>query len=158
MKKWFGILFFLAAMPLMAQSSTPTPTPLLPGPWISAKVPWDLWFKNNALVTDKTEYVHFFWNANDFKANFEVNDKTAHLADAAIYLVKNLYPADAKADWVKVDIVYVLERDTYGLPKWDSLQQVLHVEFLRSKVFIGKKLPNFTKTDPTKVFDKFQVF
>ena len=155
MKKWFVILFFLAVVPVMAQS-TPTPTPLLQGKWIAAKVPWDLWFKDNALVTDKTEYVHFFWNANDFKANFDVKDKETRLADAAVYLVKKLFPADSKADLVKVDIVYVLERDSYGLPKWDSLQQVAHIEFLRSKV-IGKKLPDFTVKSSAKVFDKFQI-
>lgn len=163
MKKWLAILFFLIVAPVMAQVSTPTPTALLPGKWTAAKVPWDLWFKDNTIVTnktntDKTEYVHFFWNANDFKANFEVKDKESHLADAAVYLVKNLFPADAKADLVKVDIVYVLERDNYGEPKWDSLQQVLHVEFLRSKMMAGKKLPNFSVKAPDKVFDKFQIF
>jgi hypothetical protein len=157
MKKWLSVLFFLIVMPVMAQS-TPTPTPLIQGKWISAKVPWDLWFKSNALVTDKTEYVHFFWNANDFKANFEVKDKESRLADAAVYLVKKLFPPDSKADLVKVDIVYVLERDTYGLPKWDSLQQVVHVEFLRSKVMNDKNLPDFSVTSPDKVFDKFKTF
>jgi hypothetical protein len=157
MKKWLTVLLFLAVMPVMAQS-TPTPTPLLQGKWTAAKVPWDLWFKNNALVTDKTEYVHFFWNANDFKANFEVKDKESRLADAAVYLVKKLLPTDSKADLVKVDIVYVLERDTYGMPKWDSLQQVLHVEFLRSKVMNGKSLPDFSVTPPDKFFDKFKIF
>src|ERR1700691_6106995 len=98
MKKWLAVLFFLTVTSVIAQSTTPTPTPLLPGKWIAAKVPWDLWFKNNALVTDKTDYVHFFWNANDFKANFEVKDKESHLADAAVYLEKNLFPTDSKAD------------------------------------------------------------
>ncbi|HXL72341.1 MAG TPA: hypothetical protein VN963_01840 [bacterium] len=157
MKKMLILIFILTAS-VVHSESTPTPTPLLPGKWIAAKVPWDLWFKDNTIVTDKIEYVHFFWNANDFKANFEVKDKEAHLADAAVYLVKKLFPADAKADLVKVDIVYVLERDSYGVPKWDSLQQVLHVEFLRSKVMAGKKLPNFSVKSPEKVFDKFQIF
>jgi len=156
MKKWLTLLLFLAVVPVMAQS-TPTPTPLLQK-WVSAKIPWDLWFKNNALFTDKVEYAHFFWNANDYKANFEVKDKEAHLADAAVYLVKNLLPADSKTDLVKVDIVYVLERDSYGLPKWDSLQQVAHIEFLRSKILKGKKMPDFTVNAPAKVFDKFQLF
>jgi hypothetical protein len=73
-------------------------------------------------------------------------------------LVKTLFPVTSKVDWVKVDIVYVLERDTYGLPKWDSLQQVLHVEYLRSKVLSGKTLPDFSVKSPAKVFDKFQLF
>ncbi len=157
MKQWLVVLLFLMVTPLLAQS-TPTPTPLLQGKWNAAKVPWDLWFKNNSMVTDKTEYVHFFWNANDFKSNFELKDKESHLADAAVYLVKKLFPPDSKADLVKVDIVYVLERDTYGMPKWDSLQQVLHVEFLRSKVITGKKLPDFSTIMPNKIFDKFQIF
>jgi hypothetical protein len=157
MKKWLVVLFFLTITPLMAQS-TPTPTPLLPGKWIAAKVPWDLWFKHNTIITDDSAYVHFFWDANDFKANFEVKDKESRLADAAIYLVKKAYPASATADLVKVDIVYVLERDIYGEPKWDSMQQVLHVEFLRSKVTAGKKLPDFSINKPDKVFDKFQIF
>jgi hypothetical protein len=157
MKKWFFILFFLTITPLMAQS-TPTPTPLLPGKWVAAKVPWDIWFKKNIIVTDDTEYVHFFWNANDFKANFEVKDKAARLADAAVYLVKKTYPPNAKADLVKVDIVYVLERDMYGMPKWDSMQQVLHVEFQKSKIMAGKKLPDFSINPPDKVFENFQIF
>jgi hypothetical protein len=157
MKKWLIILFFLGVISAMAQS-TPTPTPLLPGKWAAAKIPWDLWFKKNNIVTDNTNYVEFFWNANDFKANFEVKDKDARLADAAVYLVKKLYPADSKADLVKVDIVYVLERDSYGMPKWDSLQQVTHIEFSRSKIIVGYKLPDFSAISPDKVFDKFQVF
>jgi hypothetical protein len=157
MKKWLVVLFFLTITPLMAQS-TPTPTPLLPGKWIAAKVPWDLWFKHNTIITDDSAYVHFFWDANDFKANFEVKDKESRLADAAIYLVKKAYPSSATADLVKVDIVYVLERDIYGEPKWDSMQQVLHLEFLRSKVMASKKLPDFSINKPAKVFDKFQIF
>ena len=157
MKKILCFLLLLTASPLFAQS-TPTPTPLLAGKWVASKVPWDLWFKDNAIATDKTEYVHIFWNANDFKANFEVKDKQQHLAEAAIYLAKKAFPADSKTDWVKIDIVYVLERDTYGLPKWDSMQQICHVEFSRAKVLKGDKLPDFTKADPAKVFDKFQIF
>jgi hypothetical protein len=138
--------------------STPTPTPLLPGKWNSIKVPWDLWFKNNALVTDKTQYVHFFWNANDFKANFETKDRKQRLADAAVQLVAKLYPKGSKADLVKVDIVYVLERDDYGLPKWDSLQQVVHLEFLRSRLAKLRKVRVFTDAVIQKSFQKFEVY
>jgi hypothetical protein len=157
MKKWLIILFFLGAISTMAES-TPTPTPLLSGKWIASKVPWDLWFKKNNIVTDNINYVELFWNANDFKANFEIKDKDTRLADAAVYLVKKLYPADSKADLIKIDIVYVLERDSYGMPKWDSLQQVAHIEFSRSKIMANHKLPDFSATSPDKVFDKFQVF
>ena len=72
-------------------------------------------------------------------------------------MVKTLFPADSKADLVKVDIVYVLKRDEYGIPKLDTLQKVLHAEFLRSKVMSGKTLPDFSISAPSKVFDKFQV-
>jgi hypothetical protein len=127
--------------------------------WNVSKVPWDDWFKNNAMVTDKTDYVHFFWNAQDFKANLEVKDKKTRLAEAALELVKRLYPADAKADQVKVDIVYVLERDAYGQPKWDSLQQVAHFEFLKSKALKSTK-KKFIPTDTImgKIFDKFEFY
>ncbi len=157
MRKWLLLLSLLVITPLFAQS-TPTPTPLLPGKWNAAKVPWDLWFKDNAIATDKNEYIHIFWNANDFKANFELKDKARRMADAAIYLVKKVAPADSKTDLMKVDIVYVLQRDDYGLPKWDSMQQICHIELLRSKVFKGKKLPDFSKVSPEKVFSKFQMF
>ncbi len=127
--------------------------------WSEPTVPWDDWFKSNAMVTDKTDYVHFFWNAQDFKVNFEVKDKKVRLAEAALELVKRLYPADAKADQVKVDIVYVLERDSYGLPKWDSLQQVAHFEFLKSKALKpAKKKLVPTKAVMEKIFDKFEFY
>ncbi len=162
---------FLTSVPIFAQETpaastylaapTPAASPLsrvIPK-WSMSAVPWDAWFKDNAMVTDKTDYVHFFWNAQDFKANFEVKEKKKRLAEAALQLVSRLYPSDAKADLVKVDIVYVLERDVYGQPKWDSLQQVAHLEFLRSK---DSKLAK-TKKEPSdealqKAFDKFDLF
>lgn len=127
--------------------------------WNTSNVPWDDWFKSNAMVTDKTDYVHFFWNAQDFKANFEVKNKKVRLAEAALELVKRLYPSDASADQVKVDIVYVLERDSYGQPKWDSLQQVAHFEFLKSKALKqAKKKQVLTDTVMKKIFDKFEFY
>ncbi len=146
-----------------SMSSAPT-TPTAPPvtfieKWNASKVTWDDWFKSNAMVTDKTDYVHFFWNAQDFKVNFETQDKKVRLADAALELVKRLYPADAKADQVKVDIVYVLERDSYGQPKWDSLQQVAHFEFLKSKALKpAKKKQVLTDTVMKKIFDKFEFY
>jgi hypothetical protein len=111
------------------------------------------------MVTDKTDYVHFFWNAQDFKANFEVKEKKKRLAEAALELVKRLYPGGSKADLVKVDIVYVLERDTYGQPKWDSLQQVAHMEFLKSRVLKkSMKKSALSEAGLKKIFDKFEIF
>jgi hypothetical protein len=160
----------LAGQPKIQPASSPTAairavTGATPTPWVLKKwslpaVPWDAWFKDNALVTDKGKYVHFFWNAQDFKGNFEVKEKRQRLAAAALEIVKRLYPAKAKADWVKVDIVYVLERDEYGLPKWDSLERVAHIETLRSK---APKKPvsddsTFTAEFLKKTFDKFDLF
>lgn len=164
MKVLFLVLTCLTVVTASAQETAvdgtyTTPTPTVLKKWGMISIPWDLWFKNNAMVTDKTDYVHFFWNAQDYRANLEVKDKKQRLAEAAVQLVSQLYPADAKADQVKVDIVYVLERDTYGQPKWDSLQQVAHFEFLRSKAL---KLAH-SKKDPSlsalqKIFDKFEMF
>jgi len=144
-----------------AAAAPVTTTPVAPPieHWSLAAVPWSDWFKNNAMVTDKTEYVHFFWNAQDFKANFEVKDKKTRLAQAALELVSKLYPADAKADLVKVDIVYVLERDSYGQPKWDSLQQVAHLECSKSKLLKALK-PKGKASGAAflKIFDKFELF
>lgn len=122
-------------------------------------MPWDEWFKKNAMVTDKTDYVHFFWNAQDFKLNFEVNGKKLRLAEAALQLVSRLYPDDAKADLVKVDIVYVLERDQYGDPKWDSLQQVAHFEFHKSKALkLAKSKKDLSAAALEKIFVKYEIF
>ena len=112
MKRMIVVFFIAAAVfsrvladgldsPMTVSIATPTPDPVIVN-WSPAKVPWARWFKNNALVTDKTEYVHFFWNAQDFKASFELKDKKKRLYDAALALVSGLYPADAKADMVKV--------------------------------------------------------
>ena len=157
MKKIFPLILLFFVSFVWAES-TPTPTPLLPGKWGTIKIPWSLWFKKNALITDKTDYVHFFWNANDFKANFETKDKKHRLTAAAVQLVSQLYPKTAKADRVKVDIVYVLERDSYGDPKWDSLQQVAHFEFSRSKMTKLKNVRVFTDAMIKKYFAKFEIF
>jgi hypothetical protein len=165
-KKYLFLVFILAASVGAQETPAPATPPTGPGTpvaaiakWNSSQVPWDDWFKSNAMVTDKTEYVHFFWNAEDFKANFEVKDKKVRLAQAALELVKRLYPADGQADPVKVDIVYVLERDTYGQPKWDSLQQVAHFEFLKSKALkaSGKK-NSFSEAWMDKFFDKLEIY
>jgi|HubBroStandDraft_1064217.scaffolds.fasta_scaffold40512_2 hypothetical protein len=170
MTKLLALLFALTVARVWAQETTvPTPDSTATGTpgapvtlikkWNPATVPWDNWFKDNAMVTDKTDHVHFFWNAQDFKVNFEVKEKKARLAQAALELVNRLFPADAKEDPVKVDIVYVLERDSYGQPKWDTLQQVAHFEFSRSKALqaAGKK-NSFSATWMKKFFDKSDFF
>jgi len=142
----------------MSPDPTNTPVPVISN-WKASTVPWDNWFKMNATVTDKTDHIHFFWNAQDFKLNFEGKDKKQHLAQAALQLVSRLYPADAKSDDMRVDIVYVLERDSYGMPKWDSMQQVAHLEF--SKAMAAKLAKNnkpLTDAQMKKVFAKFEIY
>ena len=156
-----------------AQTGTAS-TPLIIKTWKVASVPWDAWFEKNTLVTDKSEapwdyspadsgpyvpYVHFFWNAQDFKVNFELKDKKNRLAEAALELVKRLYPKTAKADLMKVDIVYVLQRDNYGMPSWDSLIRVAHLEFSRTLALklIKKKIP-MNDDLQKKLFTQFDLF
>jgi len=137
----------------------PTSTPVVLSNWKNSTVPWDEWFKKNAMVTDKGDHVHFFWNAQDYKLNFDGKEKKARLAAAALQLVSRLYPADAKADAVRVDIVYVLERDSYGMPKWDSLEQVAHLEFSKAKTKkLAKSDKDLTEAQMKKVFTQFETY
>ncbi len=171
MKKILAAAFLLMTGTLWAQatgSTTPaapsdnpyaTATPTILKKWNFSAIPWEDWFKNNAESTDDGDYVYLFWNAQDFKANFEVKDKKRRLAEAALKLASQLYPSSAKADAVKVDLVYILERDAYNQPKLDSLQKVAHFEFLRSKVLGlagGKKEPSLAALQ--KAFDQFIVY
>jgi len=121
----FSVLLavFLVAEPTPAPKVSETPA-----------VPWSSWFAKNTMVTDKKSYVHFFWNAQDVREKFAEPAKKEFVAQAAGELVRSLYPAKASADLMKVDIVFVRERDSYGLPKWESLERVAHIELSREKV------------------------
>ena len=92
MKKYMFLILFLIGIRLCAQeaptskatgSMTPATKSLRPTPapaikkWDIKTVPWGAWFKKNAIVTDKTDYVHILWDAQDFKVNFEMRDKKA---------------------------------------------------------------------------------
>ena len=139
-------IFVLLTAGAWAQTPTPETTPGGAVPAPSAGIPWKTWFEKNTVVADKGDYVHFFWNAQDVKDQLEAPNRTSLLAQAARELAKNLTPAGAQADLMKVDIVYVAERDDYGMPKWDSLSRVAHLEFSRAKllavpvkVFLGKE-------------------
>ena len=115
---------------------------------------WPAWFAKNTVVTDKKAYVHFFWNANDVKDRFQGKDKDALLAEAARQLVALQYPKAATADAVRVDVVFVAERDEYGMPKWDTMKRVAHLEF--SKKTLSETPPS--ASEPRRGFDKFEVF
>lgn len=129
----------LAAVAVLAAESSP---------------PWPEWFAKNTVVTDKKAYVHFFWNANDVKSRFEGKDKESLLAQSARALVALSYPKGATADAMRVDIVFVAERDGYGMPKWDSMRRVAHLEF--SKKTLEQTPPS--ASEPRRGFDKFEVF
>lgn len=122
----------------LGRGQTPTETPAITPAEAAVHsqapsgIPWKVWFTKNTIVTDKGDHVHFFWNAQDYKSRLEVKNRVSLLAQAAVELVKELYPAGATADLMKVDIVYVTERDNYGMPKWDSLSRVAHLEFSRA--------------------------
>lgn len=161
MKRILVLLFILQAVPVLAVDTPMTPVPTVAPlrQWNAAKVPWDVWFKKNATVTDKTDYLYIFWDAQVFKANFEGKDKKKRLAEAALELASRLYPSDSKVDLIKVDISYILDQDAYGLPLWDSIQRSAHLEFSRSKMMgKNKKFPAVTDEVLKKNFDKFEIF
>ena len=117
---------------------------------------WPAWFAKNTVVTDKKTYVHFFWNANDVKDRFPTNakEKDALLAEAARQLVALQFPKAATADAMRVDVVFVAERDEYGMPKWDTMKRVAHLEFSKKK--LSETPPD--ASEPRRGFDKFEVF
>lgn len=118
------------------------------------KSPWAEWFTKNVLVTDKKTYVHFFWNANDAKKLLEGKDKKERLAQAARDLVRLHYPESSAADRLKVDIVFVLERDGYGSPRWETLRRVAHLEGSRKTLLEAGPGPE----DLMRAFDKFELY
>jgi hypothetical protein len=117
---------------------------------------WPAWFAKNTVVTDKKAYVHFFWNANEVKDRFSGNgkDREALLAEAARQLVALQSPKTATADATRVDVVFVAQRDEYGMPKWDTMKRVAHLEFSRKK--LSETAPD--ASEPRRGFDKFEVF
>lgn len=164
--KWIALILTLLTGPAVwAQEAVPTATPVMAATatplkkWDVSQVPWDNWFKKNAIVKDKTDYVHFFWNSQDVKVNFDTPDKKKRLAQAALQLVSRLYPEGAKADLIKLDIVNVLERDSYGEPKWDTLQRAAHLEFSREKALEFLKHKGKESDEALfKIFDKYEVY
>jgi hypothetical protein len=144
-----------SSAPSVTPSASPVAAPIDP----KAPVPWDQWFKKNTIISDKTDHVNIFWNAQDFKTRFEGKDKDQKLAEAALQLADRLYPAGAKADLVTVDIAYFLERDDYGELKWDSMQRVAHFEVSRATVAKwAKKKTIPSDTALGKIFSKIQIY
>jgi hypothetical protein len=130
---------------------TPAPARVADG---GERSPWAEWFPKNVQVTDKKTYVHFFWNANDAKQLFDGKEKKQRLAQAARELVLSHYPATALSDKVKVDIVYVAERDGYGNPRWETLHRVAHLECSKKKLAETRDRAE----DLSKVFERFDLY
>lgn len=117
---------------------------------------WSAWFEKNTTVTDKKAYVHFFWNAQDVRARLQGKEREPLAAEAARQLVLRLYPKKASADLMKIDIVFVSERDGYGMPKWDTLQRVAHVECSKRKLLaVPASAP---AAELRKAFDRFELY
>lgn len=116
--------------------------------------PWPAWFEKNTTVSDKKSYVHFFWNANDVRGRFEGKDREGLIAEAGRQLVVRMCPKTAAADRMKIDIVFVAERDGYGMPKWDTLQRVAHLEGSRKKLLAA----GASAVDLRKAFDRFELY
>lgn len=117
---------------------------------------WPAWFAKNTTVTDKKTYVHFFWNANDVRARFSGREREPLVAEAARQLVVRLYPPKSTADVVKVDVVFVAERDGYGMPKWDTLSRVARLEASRKKLLAVPASAPFGELK--KAFDRFELY
>jgi hypothetical protein len=117
---------------------------------------WPAWFAKNTTVTDKKTYVHLFWNANDVRARFEGKDREALVVEAARQLVTREFPAKSTADLVKVDVVFVAERDGYGMPKWDTLRRVAHLEGSRKRILAVP--PAAAPSQVRQAFDRIELF
>jgi hypothetical protein len=119
-------------------------------------VPWKTWFEKNTTLTEKHGYIHIFWNAQEARSYLEGKEKKRRIAEAARHLVTLLYP-NGLQDRVRIDIVFVLERDQYGMPKWDSLQRVAHLELSKARLLqagSGKRDAEI----PPSAFEKFEVY
>ena len=132
------------------------------GVWLAVsasagEAPWPSWFEKNTQVTEKADYVHILWNARDADAYLQGKEKKSRIAEAARQLVLLTYPKGAR-DRVRVDIVFVRERDQYGLPKWDTLQRVAHLEFSKSRLLQPAGPKPRGSNDLSAAFDKFEVF
>lgn len=95
---------------------------------------WDSWLAKSTLVSDKKAYVHILWNAQDRKADLAGSGRSAFLAEGACQVVLRRYPKTATADLVKVDVVLIREKDSYGEPKWDTMEKVAHFEASRRRI------------------------
>lgn len=154
-----GLLWLLAANSSGATAGSTAAPPLTPPPSAAVKgePAWPVWFDKNTMVTEKPAYVHILWNARDAAGYLEGKEKKRRLAEAARQLVLLRYPKGSR-DGVRIDIVFVKDRDQYGLPKWDTLQKIAHLEFLRSRLLTPDGAFRQASANPEEGFDKFEMY
>lgn len=114
------------------------------------------WFDKNVIVTSKEGYVHVFWNAQEARGPLTGPDKRVLLARVARKLAAE--KVRAGVDHVKMDVVFVRERDRYGMPRWDTLEKVAHLEFSREALLEGLKegiVPE--KAQMARLFEVFEI-
>lgn len=145
----------LPATPLAKATPLVTSTASVAAPAAAAAFP-AAWFDKNVIVTNKEGYVHVFWNAQEARGALTGSDKRVVMARAARRLAAE--KVRAGADRVKMDIVFVRERDRYGMPRWDTLEKVAHLEFSREALLEGLKegvVPE--KAQMARLFEVFEV-
>lgn len=143
------------AAPLTKATALVTPpaseaTPAAASPFPAA------WFDKNVIVTKKEGYVHVFWNAQEARGPLTGPNKRLVLAQVARRLAAE--KVGAGVDRVKMDVVFVRERDRYGMPRWDTLEKVAHLEFSRDALLEGLKegaVPE--KAQMARLFEIFEV-
>ena len=141
----FAFLVVLVAMPAGPAPSLPVGSP-----------PWSAWFDKNVMVTDKKTYVHVFWTAQEARQVLSGPDRKQILAQSARQLAVTKIPPKMKADRVKLDVVFVPERDNYGMPRWDTPEKVGHLEFSRQKLADGSGNDS-RGLESVHLFDVFEV-
>jgi len=136
---------------------TPLGTPPASAAAPAAATPFPAaWFDKNVIVTKKEGYVHVFWNAQEARGPLTGPDKRMVLARVARRLAAE--KVGAGVDRVKMDVVFVRERDRYGMPRWDTLEKVAHLEFSRDALLEGLKegaVPE--KAQMARLFEIFEV-
>jgi hypothetical protein len=143
----------LSAAPVAKSTPAGTPTSSVASTATAPAFP-AAWFDKNVIVTNKEGYVHVFWNAQEARGALAGPDKRVVLARAARRLAAE--KVRAGAGLVKMDVVFVRERDRYGVPRWDTLEKVAHLEFSREALLEGLK--EGVAPDQAQMARLFQVF
>lgn len=77
----------------------------------------------DVIVSPKSGYVHVLWNVASKHAAVDGPKGRTLIPGLVARLVTEWVTKDAPSE-VRVDVVVVLERDSYGRPRWDGLRKV----------------------------------